>query len=404
MATTRLTDSSIRKAIQHARDTGVRVELTDAATPGLRIRITRDGRATWSVMTRDMTGRNRRFNLGEFPVMGISEAREQAGVTRHKVRHEGVDPVAEKRAARQQAEAEKNAEPEMTLGDMLQLWGAQTGSNQKRAWYDRGKRINDVFKSVLGQPCSTLSSERLQIIADGWSSPSSAAAAVRYLRPVLKWGAKRKYVPAETALIEPPRKPAKRTRWLSRDELASIVPYLRQNAEHSSRAAVMILLLYTATRLNEAVQAEWSEFDLEAVPPRWVIPGGRIKDTRGDGRAVADHVIPLSRQAAEFVDSIRKGRTTGFVFVGARGGLPSRWDWYGKKVMSETGTNGWTRHDLRRTAATWMGELGIPPYITEAVLNHADIHSPLSGIYNRSKYIKEVGEALQVWADFLDTI
>ena len=403
MASTRLTDTSIRKAIQEARDTGTRIELTDITTPGLRIRVNRDGRATWSVMTRDQTGRNRRFSLGEFPNVGISEAREQAGITRHKVRHDGADPVAEKRAARQQAEAEKNATPEMTLIDLVRLWGQQTGSDDRRAWRDRHRRIADVFKTLADKPAKGLTSEQIQIVADGWPSPSSAAAAVRYLRPVLKWGGKRKYVSVETALIEPPRKPAKRGRYLSKPELAAVVPYLRQNAERSTYAAVMLLLIYTATRLNEAVRAEWAEFDLDADQPSWTIPGERIKNTR-PGSDKPNHVILLPRQAVAFLRSIRKGRTTGFVFAGPKGGLPSKWDWFSKKVMSETGTSGWTRHDLRRTAATWMGEIGIPPYVTEAVLNHADIHSPLSGIYNRSKYIKDVSEALQVWADFLDTL
>ena len=403
MASIRLTDTAIRKAIQEACDAGTRIELTDITTPGLRIRVNRDGGAAWSVMTRDKTGRNRRFSLGEFPTVGISQAREQAGITKHKVRHDGVDPVAEKRAARQQAEAEKNAEPEMTLIDLVRLWGQQTGSDKRRAWIDRHRRISDVFKTLADQPAKGLTSERIQIVADGWQSPSSAAAAVRYLRPIMKWGAKRKYVSSETALIEPTRKPEKRGRYLSKPELAVVVPYLRQNAERSTHAAVMLLLLYTATRLNEAVQADWAEFDLEAVQPTWTIPGERIKNTR-PGRKKSDHVIPLPRQAVAFLRSIRKGRTTGFVFAGPKGGLPSKWDWFSKKVISETGTSGWTRHDLRRTAATWMGELGIPPHVTEAVLNHADIHSNLSGIYNMSRYSTQSKLALEVWADFLDTI
>ena len=38
----------------------------------------------------------------------------------------------------------------------------------------------------------------------------------------------------------------------------------------------------------------------------------------------------------------------------------------------------WTLHDIRRTVATRMGDLGVQPHITEAVLNHISGSNPLS--------------------------
>jgi hypothetical protein len=38
-----------------------------------------------------------------------------------------------------------------------------------------------------------------------------------------------------------------------------------------------------------------------------------------------------------------------------------------------SGTTGWTRHDLRRTGATMLGEMGELPDIIEAALNHVSI-------------------------------
>ena len=46
-----------------------------------------------------------------------------------------------------------------------------------------------------------------------------------------------------------------------------------------------------------------------------------------------------------------------------------------------------THHDLRRTAATRMADIGVPPHIIEAVLNHVSGHKGgVAGIYNRSVY------------------
>jgi hypothetical protein len=52
-----------------------------------------------------------------------------------------------------------------------------------------------------------------------------------------------------------------------------------------------------------------------------------------------------------------------------------------------------------------MGELGVLPYIIEAVLDHYSGHrSGVAGIYQKAKYEPEMRAALQKWADYLDQI
>jgi integrase len=65
----------------------------------------------------------------------------------------------------------------------------------------------------------------------------------------------------------------------------------------------------------------------------------------------------------------------------------------------------WTLHDLRRTAATQMAELGVQPHIIEAVLNHISGHKGgVAGVYNRATYLPEKRGALDTWAHHLKTI
>jgi integrase len=60
----------------------------------------------------------------------------------------------------------------------------------------------------------------------------------------------------------------------------------------------------------------------------------------------------------------------------------------------------WRVHDLRRTAATRMADLGVAPHVIEAVLNHYSGHrSGVAGIYNRSSYEREKIAALMLWSD-----
>jgi integrase len=50
----------------------------------------------------------------------------------------------------------------------------------------------------------------------------------------------------------------------------------------------------------------------------------------------------------------------------------------------------WRIHDLRRTAATGMAGIGIPPHIIEAVLNHiSGAKASVAGVYNRAAYEPE---------------
>ena len=60
----------------------------------------------------------------------------------------------------------------------------------------------------------------------------------------------------------------------------------------------------------------------------------------------------------------------------------------------------WRLHDLRRTAATRMGDLGVQPHVVEAVLNHVSgSKAGVAGVYNRAAYRDEKRAALALWAD-----
>jgi integrase len=62
-------------------------------------------------------------------------------------------------------------------------------------------------------------------------------------------------------------------------------------------------------------------------------------------------------------------------------------------------------HDLRRTAATGMAEIGITPHVIEAILNHISGHKQgVAGIYNRASYETEKATALARWAEHVAAI
>jgi integrase len=111
-------------------------------------------------------------------------------------------------------------------------------------------------------PMTTLKNGGLQMQVDGWGAPQSAAAAVRYIRPVLKWAAQRNAAPNELTKIVPPTTVRRRKRTLTRDELAAVLPALR--ASSRPYAPALRFMLLTLTRRQETALARWRDVDMEA--------------------------------------------------------------------------------------------------------------------------------------------
>jgi integrase len=164
----------------------------------------------------------------------------------------------------------------------------------------------------------------------------------------------------------------------------------------------MRFMLLTLTRRQETALARWRDVDVEA--QTWTIP-----ETKNGER----HVVPLSRQAIDLLRSRLPTDASGNterqnpampIFTSSAGTSLGNWDRATKALQEASGTSGWTRHDLRRTGATMLGEMGELPDIVEAALNHVSIRSPLAATYNRSRYRPQVAAALQRLADALDGI
>jgi integrase len=408
----RLTETAITKAVREVSETDTRRDLADAGCPGLRLRLTPAGGKSWVLACRDRLGRMRRFPVGNYPDMGLSEARDEARAMHAKVKG-GADPVADRRRDRAIGRDAKVGIG--TLAAVLDIYEAHKGKTLK-SWPHSRKRVDLVFKPLMSRPVAALTAADLQMTADAYPAVQSAAFAVRTIRPALKWAVQRRHVPASLAELEVPATVNKRTRVLSRDELAALLPALRACAK--PHAALIRLLLLTLTRLNEAAGARWRDVDLDA--GTWT-----IHETKNG----EPHTVPLSKQAAELLRTIhavgipqkRKGRRKrgeasveplpplplkpeDLIFRTDRGTALGNWDRETKTLQEASKTGGWHRHDLRRTGATMLGEMGELPDIVEAALNHTAIHSPLAATYNRSRYRPQVAAALQRLADALDGI
>jgi integrase len=126
----------------------------------------------------------------------------------------------------------------------------------------------------------------------------------------------------------------------------------------------------------------------------WTIPGVRTKNHR-------THQVPLSELARDIVAKTERLEGCPFVFsttgttpVSGFSKIKARLDAKMKGVAP------WRLHDLRRTAATGMAELGIAPHVIELCLNHVSgARAGVAGTYNRSVQMPERRAALDRWAE-----
>lgn len=385
----RLTDKAIAKALRE-RAEGKRIELADEGLPGLRFRAGTANRGTWVLACRDKFGRMRRFHIGDWPKDGLSAARDSAREMRVKVRG-GADPIADAKRTRAMGREAKAGVG--TLDALIKLYSTKV-ANKLKSWPETRRRVEMVFKDHLHQPIPAITRQDLQITADSYPSPQQASGAVNGLRPVLKWAAGRTYL-TDTSLIEVrvPAAKTERDRVITREELEKLLPALF--ASDRPYAAAIRFMLLTMARREEVCSARWRDVDL--VGGTWRIPADNSKNK-------LEHVVPLSSQAETLLRSLQRRDAGALVFASRTGGHLTNWDRATKVVMEASGTSGWTRHDLRRTGATMLGDMGETPEIVEAALNHVVIKSKVASIYNRSRYRPQVAIALQRLADALDGI
>ncbi len=175
---------------------------------------------------------------------------------------------------------------------------------------------------------------------------------------------------------------ASRDRVLSDTELKSI---WRELPEDAYGRAIKLLIL-TGQRRSEIGDLRWSEVDLAR--NSILLSGARTKNGR-------PHEVPLSDAARAILEA--QPRSGEYVF--GTSGLKS-WADFKRGLDARLPLEPkWVLHDLRRTAATRMIDLGVLPHVVEAVLNHTSGHrAGVAGVYNRSLYAAEKAQALGRWA------
>ena len=202
------------------------------------------------------------------------------------------------------------------------------------------------------------------------------------------WVAKRKrLIEMSPCSVHRPETPRARDRVLSDAEIR--IFWKACDAVSAPFSQALKLLLITGCRLSEVSQMRRGELSEDG--SIWTIPGARTKNHRA-------HVVPLPPLARSILATV-KPVSNEFVFSTTGRSPISGWARFKARLDAKMEAPPWRLHDLRRTCATGMAEIGIAPHIVEAALNHVSgARAGVAGTYNRAAYAQDKRQALEQWA------
>jgi integrase len=327
-------------------------------------------------------GATRRLLLGSVAALGAEQARAAAKKARAKVEL-GQDPQADKIARR-------DKDRHTMRGIVEQYLDAKKSAVRPRTFVEVSRYLTEHFKQLQTMPVDTITrrdvAARLVAIKNK-SGAATAGAARNALSAFFAWAMGEGLAESNPVIgTNAPKTNGPRKRVLSDDELVRVWNACDDGSGHS---AVVKLLILTGCRRAEVGDMCWSWF----APDRstFTIPVEHSKNKRA-------HTLPVLPTMRGIIDDVPYMANRDQLFGERSHGFTR---WHCKSELDErSGVTNWTLHDLRRTAATRMADLGVQPHVIEAVLNHqsGSKRGP-AGIYNRSPYEREVRAALATWHD-----
>jgi integrase len=375
---------------------------TDLTGFGLKIWRKRNGSILRTFVAQyRINGRTRRHSLGATAKVSLTAAREAARRILGGAAL-GHDPAAEKQSKRTKASRTFAVAVDLYLAACASA--LRPGSMRLGVLYLRGPYFSPLRSTAITEitradvaACLTATARR--------HSNNTAASARRWASALFGWAVEEGWLENNPTIgtRKPQRNPA-RERVLSDHELRAI-----WNAcGDDDHGRIVRLLILTGARRQEVGGLCWSELDLatkndklsDSDAATWTLPASRSKNHRS-------HCITLPPAALEIVRSVPKracdqlfgslwGSHRGFQLWGrSKAALDAR---ITKSPSGEIVS--WRLHDLRRTVATRMADIGIEPHVVEATLNHhSGFRSGVAGVYNRSTYAPQIATALQRWAE-----
>ena len=383
----RVSDAALRAAKPSAKPYKI------AVGGALYLEVMPSGSKLWRLKYR-VGGKENRYAVGAYPDFLLTAAREEAAAARKLVKA-GIHPSHQKQLDRLKIGHEHANTFEAIAKEWLALKDWEQVTKDRRL--QMLERV--VFPNIGKLPVRQITSAHILAILTktAKTAPTVAAEAKRTMSGIFDLAVST--LRADADPVYPVRKalPANKTqhkRSLSSEEIGQLLRDLDGHGGNYQTGCAFRLMWLTLARPSEVIEAQWSEFELDAAI--WRIPAQRMKKRK-------EHVIPLPRQAVELLRGMhtitgqrahvfphRDNKTRPMVTASFRQML-NVLGWAGKYSPHATRTTGSTRLNEMAYSADWI----------ERQLAHEEPNA-VRRTYNHADYLTDREKMMQQWADLLD--
>jgi integrase len=339
-----------------------RIEYVDKGGTGLycEVRATSPGQGTYYLRYRSATNNNKTSHkkIGRTTDIDLNEARRRAKTLRAEIVL-GKDPRAEEKA--------RKAVP--TFSDMFQEY-MKHAKVHNRGWKKKSQMYDLRLKEAFGNKRldqikrHDISSWHLGLRSDGLS-PAYADRFLALLRHCLNlavdWDMLEKNPAAHVKLFNPDNRDEQH---LNADELKRLLKVLRTD-KNRTVSLIVLFLLSTGCRLNEALQAKWVDIDRDNKV--WRIPAANAKSKRSRLAVLNSFAIK------DVLDQLDTEGKYDHLFVNRKTGknityIHKTWN----RLRTESGLPDFKLHSLRRSYASFLVNSGHSLYEASRLLGHSD--------------------------------
>lgn len=362
---------------------------------GLSARLLRSGAISWMFAYR-LGGRGsklERLTLGSYPDMSLKIARERREECRSWLA-EGKNPKFQL-----DIKTEEILRP-VTVRDAMTHWFNEYAVHHRANWKRHQAQVEKHIYPYIGDmPLSLCETRHWLECFDRAKreTPVAAGYVFQMCKQALKFCRVRRYAVSnaldDLTIQDVGKKQEKGDRVHDMGELADIWHSSSGLQFKPYYAAVLRLLVVFGCRSQEARLSTWSEWDLKGWV--WTVP----KEHSKGGEKI---IRPVPEALRPFIESLHKQHShTGFLLGELK--KPEAVSQWGRGIYKRLGhSEPWTLHDLRRTFATTLNDMGIAPHVVEQLLGH--VLGGVMAIYNRSQYLPEKLDALNKWVERLEVI
>lgn len=367
---------------------------------GLWLQISETGTKCW-VFRFTRADRTREMGLGPLHTVSLADARLKAQACRKQLL-EGLDPIAERNAARLSAIAASARIMTFKQAAEQYIESHRPGWKNAKHGDQWSNTLRDYAYPSLGEldVAAIDTSAVMKVLTPIWAKKTETASRLRgRIESVLDWakvqgkrdgdnparwrGHLDKLLPRPTKVAKVQNHPA-----LPYAEVGSFMREVRKLAGGAARALELIIL--TAARTSEVINAERSEFDVDAKV--WTVPAVRMKSGR-------EHRVPLSTHALKVLRAQLEIKGSRWLFPGAKDDKPLS-NMACLALLERMGRDDITVHGFRSTFRDWAAEqTAFAGEVAEAALAHT-VKDATEAAYRRGDLYGKRAALMQAWANY----